>query len=345
MEEDPRPLDAVDGDAPESLARALRALGRQRPSDAVLQAAASRLEASVTAPRGALETAKSWGGSSTKLLGGKLIAAALVLGGATLALRSASPVTPKATPAMSAARLTPSASTAHDEARPVDALARAHERTAQLGARPPAHEHGAETRPLHAADQAPAPAEAASSPKSGRTTQPSVARSVQTSVARAGQRHAARVQSPLSEAPPASTATATPEQQTPAKLASPPAKLVAEAAEGASRPAAVAQERPLGAESPPPLVQQAARAAPPTEVELLLDAKRRAGSDPAGTLRVVAEHARRFPDGALAPEREVLAIEALRALGKTAEAEQRLHIFQARYPGSIHVRALSSPAH
>lgn len=83
----------------------------------------------------------------------------------------------------------------------------------------------------------------------------------------------------------------------------------------------------------------------PSEVELMLGARRLAGRDPRGAQRLVEQHAARFPNGVLAPEREVLAIELMRALGQSAEAEQRLQAFRVRYPNSMHLRRLSaSPA-
>jgi hypothetical protein len=80
----------------------------------------------------------------------------------------------------------------------------------------------------------------------------------------------------------------------------------------------------------------------PSEVELMLDARRLAGKEPRAAQRLLEQHATRFPSGVLAPEREVLAIEVLRALGQTAEAEQRLQAFRARYPNSMHLRRLSA---
>ena len=80
-----------------------------------------------------------------------------------------------------------------------------------------------------------------------------------------------------------------------------------------------------------------------SEVELLLEARRLSVREPKAAQQVLDQHAVRFPDGVLAPEREVLAIEVLKALGQTAAAEQRLRAFRARYPNSIHLRRLSSP--
>ncbi len=80
--------------------------------------------------------------------------------------------------------------------------------------------------------------------------------------------------------------------------------------------------------------------AAPSEGALLLQARRQLASDPAGALALTMEDARRFPAGALAPEREVLAIEALARLGRTSEARQRLDAFKQRFPQSPHVARL-----
>jgi outer membrane protein assembly factor BamD (BamD/ComL family) len=47
-------------------------------------------------------------------------------------------------------------------------------------------------------------------------------------------------------------------------------------------------------------------------------------------------HAERFPDGALAQEREVLAIDALMRLNRRTEADARANAFRTRYPTSTH---------
>ncbi len=75
---------------------------------------------------------------------------------------------------------------------------------------------------------------------------------------------------------------------------------------------------------------------------LLERARRVASSDPASALALAEEHARVAPDGVLAPEREVVAIEALRALGRHEEASQRLAAFIARHPGSPYLERLGS---
>ncbi len=79
------------------------------------------------------------------------------------------------------------------------------------------------------------------------------------------------------------------------------------------------------------------------ELTLLDRAQDALARSPAQCLRLTAEHARRFPDGVLTQEREVLAIEALLRLGHRAEASTRAARFRSRFPGSAqlpHIDAL-----
>jgi hypothetical protein len=98
------------------------------------------------------------------------------------------------------------------------------------------------------------------------------------------------------------------------------------------------------AEAPPaPVAPEAPAPEPPAaplkrEVDLLFAARRELRTQPNAALRLLDEHAELFPGGMLAPEREILAIDALRKLGRDAEAEQRLARFRARYPDSPHLR-------
>jgi hypothetical protein len=80
----------------------------------------------------------------------------------------------------------------------------------------------------------------------------------------------------------------------------------------------------------------------PTEGALLLRARHELASDPSAALGLTQDHARRFPSGTLVQEREVLAIEALARLGRSAEARHRLDDFRARFPQSPHIARLAS---
>lgn len=98
------------------------------------------------------------------------------------------------------------------------------------------------------------------------------------------------------------------------------------------------------APSEPESAPAAAAPAPasPSEGALLLRARQQLASDPASALELTDEAGRRFPEGALVPEREVLAIEALTRLGRLPSARARFAAFRARYPRSPHLARLQS---
>lgn len=87
----------------------------------------------------------------------------------------------------------------------------------------------------------------------------------------------------------------------------------------------------------PAVIEEAPRV---SEAELLLKARQALKRDPELALRLASEHQAQYANGRLTPEREVLAIEALRNLGRKQEADERLHKFEARYPSSIHLKRL-----
>lgn len=60
-----------------------------------------------------------------------------------------------------------------------------------------------------------------------------------------------------------------------------------------------------------------------------------ANGDFVATLKTLAEHARAFPQGRLAEEREALRVESLRHLGRREEAESAATAFAKRFPHSI----------
>jgi TolA-binding protein len=103
--------------------------------------------------------------------------------------------------------------------------------------------------------------------------------------------------------------------------------------------AAVAREEPESVQRPPE-EPPAPPPAPAREADLLLSARMALRTNPSGALDLLDQHVARFPNGMLTPEREVLAIEALRKLGRRADADQRLQRFRAQYPDSPHLRAL-----
>lgn len=73
------------------------------------------------------------------------------------------------------------------------------------------------------------------------------------------------------------------------------------------------------------------------ELRLLSRAQQALISEPAVALALAERHRRLFPAGVLAQEREVIAIDALRGLRRTDDAEARVRQFRARYPHSAHL--------
>ncbi len=123
----------------------------------------------------------------------------------------------------------------------------------------------------------------------------------------------------------------------PAAAPSPPA--LARQGEASASPASLATSPSIAAPEPGSLS---------AEVALLrrMSAALR-GHDPKGALKAVAEHARRFPNGALAEEREVERIVALCALGRREDAARATDRFTRAYPASSHearIRAECAPA-
>ena len=78
------------------------------------------------------------------------------------------------------------------------------------------------------------------------------------------------------------------------------------------------------------------------ELRLLRQARAAvARGDFAAALPPLAEHGRRFKDGRLAEEREALRVKALAGLGRTDEARRAAAAFEARFPRSVLLPAVS----
>jgi hypothetical protein len=73
-----------------------------------------------------------------------------------------------------------------------------------------------------------------------------------------------------------------------------------------------------------------------SEASLLARARRALARDPGAALAAAEEHARRFPDGILAQEREVVRIESLARLGRSDVARRRLADLERRWASSPH---------
>jgi len=80
----------------------------------------------------------------------------------------------------------------------------------------------------------------------------------------------------------------------------------------------------------------------PSESALLAQAEAALSTNPSRALALTREHKRRFPNGALAQEREVIAIEALNRIGDSESARKRAKDFETSYPGSAHRRKVQN---
>lgn len=120
-----------------------------------------------------------------------------------------------------------------------------------------------------------------------------------------------------------------------------PLPLVAEPAVRAPPGAPVRTAPPDVSQSAPTAIASSAPVPPASQLREESDLVRRAraalrSGDAAGALSLVAEGNRRFASGALAQEREAIAIEALAASGSKAEASRRARAFVAEHPDSPH---------
>ncbi len=75
---------------------------------------------------------------------------------------------------------------------------------------------------------------------------------------------------------------------------------------------------------------------PQAELRLLSQAQDALGQAPARALAMTSEHARQFPSGVFAQEREVIAIEALLKLRRTDDATRRGSAFLSTFASSTH---------
>jgi len=76
------------------------------------------------------------------------------------------------------------------------------------------------------------------------------------------------------------------------------------------------------------------------EAELLEKARSLVGSNPGAALKLTATHAREYPGGRLGAEADLIAAQALVAMGRLSDAKQRAKASLARYPSSLYARQL-----
>jgi hypothetical protein len=128
--------------------------------------------------------------------------------------------------------------------------------------------------------------------------------------------------------------------------ATPPTLPARDARVGVAAPSEIAPEPTVIAKSqrsPRPATPQESYAA---ELALLQRAHATyAVKDFSGTLAVVAEHARRFPNGRLSEEREGLRVESLAGSGRRDETRRAVAAFARRFPRSVLLPRLREMAH
>ncbi|HVU00164.1 MAG TPA: hypothetical protein VHE30_00380 [Polyangiaceae bacterium] len=107
-------------------------------------------------------------------------------------------------------------------------------------------------------------------------------------------------------------------------------------------PAESASPEPAPAVNTPVVSAPKHAAAAPSEAELLGAAQAALGSDPAKALSLAEQHARAYPGGTLGQEREVIAVEALAKLGRTAASRERGERFLAAHPKSAYRAKIQS---
>jgi len=86
----------------------------------------------------------------------------------------------------------------------------------------------------------------------------------------------------------------------------------------------------------PPTDERPASVQLGAEARGLEDARERLRNDPAASLRLLDSHAARFPAGQLSAEREIIAIDALRRLGRYDEARARAEAALRRWPDGLY---------
>lgn len=127
-----------------------------------------------------------------------------------------------------------------------------------------------------------------------------------------------------------------PDDAPPAPTVQSPPVAVVEAPEDDAPPETAPSEPAVEAPNEPEPETEPAPAAPLDEGELLERARRRVRSSPAGALRLLRTHRRRFPAGVLSEERDALWVEALHRRGRVDEARASFDAFARAYPGSVH---------
>jgi hypothetical protein len=184
---------------------------------------------------------------------------------------------------------------------------------------------GASTAPAHPAPAAPLPQPAAALERSGRVVAVPASAATRSAERAAAAANGSRFTQRQLRGPRGA------ERETPATPAP--------AADVAPEPSLDDAASFAGASGAPPTRDTLSLPRPSLdEAALLHKARALAASDPSGAMKLVIEHERNFPSGMLVQERELLAVELLRALSRGDEARARLQAFRARFPDSIYLQ-------
>jgi len=106
------------------------------------------------------------------------------------------------------------------------------------------------------------------------------------------------------------------------------------------RPKTAAPRPKLAPAAQAPEAPRAPEPVAPKELALLMSAQDALEASPQRALGLLDEHARVHPNGSFAIERESLAIDALRKLGRTSAAQARARAFIARFPNAPSAKPL-----
>lgn len=139
-------------------------------------------------------------------------------------------------------------------------------------------------------------------------------------------------------------------EPSPVSVPAPPARDVAPAPKAAApraEPPSPAAMPPASVDAEPDVAETAPKprapaAAKPSEAALLNQAQQALKSDPRRALELTRRHKQLYPQGSLAQEREVIAIEALSRLDKTSSAQERAEAFSEKYPESAHQKKVDT---
>jgi hypothetical protein len=112
------------------------------------------------------------------------------------------------------------------------------------------------------------------------------------------------------------------------------------APDAAPKPKAIAPRPKLAPAAQAPEAPRAPEPVAPKELELLMSAQDAIEASPQRALGLLDEHARVHPNGSFAIERESLAIDALRKLGRVSAAQARARAFIAAFPNAANAKHL-----